>query len=127
MSTTNKIGIWMDHQNAHLTTFSTEPMITNHLVSTFTHGAKEKSLEKSEHLMHNKEQQSNTAWYKKLGEEIKKYDGVLLFGPTDAKLELFNVLSADRHFEKIKIDVVQADKMTVKEEQAFVREHFSGR
>lgn len=50
---------------------------------------------------------------------------VLLFGPTDAKTELFNMLKTDRHFEKVKVETKDADKMTQNEQHAFVRDHFS--
>lgn len=80
---------------------------------------------KSEKLMHNKEQHEQSEYYKKLGETIISYDEVILFGPTDAKIELFNVLRADQRFAKIKIEIKQTDKMTENQEHAFVREHFS--
>jgi len=44
--------------------------------------------------------------------KLKDYEEVLLFGPTNAKNELFNLLKDDRHFEKIKIEVKSGDKMT---------------
>ena len=56
---------------------------------------------------------------------VKNYDEVILFGPTDAKVELFNILKADQHFDKIKIDIKQADKMTENQQHAFVKDHFS--
>ena len=127
MTTAKNLGIWMDHSNAHLIEFTTEPMKTTNLASGFTHQAKEQTLEKGEHLMHNKEQQQQLAYYKELGAVIKNYDAVMLFGPTDAKVELFNILRTDHQFEKIKIDVKQADKMTENQEHAFVRKYFSGR
>src|SRR5450755_2577651 len=125
MSTAKDLGIWMDHSSAHLIEFTTDPMETNSIVSKFTHEEKEQSFGKSENLMHNKEQHEQSEYYKKLGEAIKNYENVILFGPTDAKTELFNVLRADHRFEKIKIEVKQADKMTENQEHAFVREHFS--
>lgn len=114
----------MDHASAHLMDF-TDPVVTNIVVSGFTHEEKEKSLHKSEHVMHNKEQHQQSEYYKKLGESIKNYDHVLLFGPTDAKLELLNILKADTHYAKIKIETLQADKMTENQEHAFVKEYFS--
>ena len=77
--------------------------------------------------MHNKEQHQQSAYYKKLGAIIKTYNHVLLFGPTNAKEELFNLLQADEQFKKITIEVLQADKMTAPQEHAFVRNHFSGK
>jgi hypothetical protein len=127
MAITRNLGIWMDHANAHLTEFTTAPIETTIISSTFTHAEKEKSLDKSENGMHNKEQHKQWAFYKTLGEVIKKYDDVILFGPTNAKTELLNVLRADHNFEKIIIEIKQTDKMTKNQEHAFVREHFSKR
>lgn len=115
----------MDHANAHLIEFTTEPMETKVLSSLFTHQQKEASLEKSENGMHNKEQHQQSDYYKKLGEVIRNYEDVILFGPTNAKAELLNVLRADHNFAKIKIEVKQADKMSENQQHAFVREHFS--
>jgi hypothetical protein len=75
--------------------------------------------------MHNKEQHQQAAYYKQLGEVIKGYNEVVLFGPTEAKSELFNLLRADHLFEDIKIEIKPAGKMTETEEYAFVKEHFS--
>lgn len=115
----------MDHSNAHLMEFTTDPIETNTITSKFTHQEKEQSLGKSESLMHHKEQHQQSDYYKKLGEAIKDYEHVVLFGPTDAKVELLNVLRADHRFEKIKIEVKQADKMTDNQQHTFVREYFS--
>ena len=82
-------------------------------------------MQKGESMMHNKEQQQESAYYKTLGESIKNYDEVVLFGPTNAKVELLNILKADNHFSKIKIETMQADKMTENQAHAFVRDYFS--
>lgn len=125
MTTAKNIGIWMDHSSAHLMEFTTNPIETKTIESKFTHEEKEHSLGKSEILMHNKEQHQQSEYYKKLGETIRNYEEVILFGPTDAKVELFNILRADHRFEKIKIEIKQTDKMTENQQHAFVREHFS--
>jgi nitrogenase subunit NifH len=121
------LGIWMDHSNANLMEFTAEPIETKIIESKFTHEEKEQSLGKSEHIMHNKEQHQQSDYYKKLGDAIRNYDEVILFGPTNAKTELLNVLRADHRFEKIKIETKQADKMTENQQHAFVREYFSHR
>ena len=115
----------MDHKSAHLMEFTKDPMETTILESKFTHEIKEESLHKGENGMHNKEQHQQSEYFKALGDKIKPYEAVLLFGPTDAKTELFNMLTADRLFSKIKFDVKQADKMTENQEHAFVKKHFS--
>ncbi len=127
MIVTKKLGIWMDHSNAHLIEFSSdaESKEKKVIASKFTHEQKEQSLGKSENLMHNKERHQQSEYYKELGEVIKHYESVVLFGPTNAKNELMNIMKADHLFAKIKIEVEQADKMTDNQQQAFVREHFS--
>ncbi len=120
-----KLGIWMDHSNAHLVEFTTDLIEENVIASKFTHQERSESLEKGEHKMHNKEQHQQAEYYKKLGDTIKNYDEVILFGPTDAKSELLNVLREDHRFEKIKIAVQQADKMTEHQQHDFVNKYFS--
>jgi len=124
MTTAKKLGIWMDHSNAHLMEF-TDPIKTTILSSDFTHQDKENTLGRSENQMHNKEQHLNLEYYKKLGEIIRKYEEVVLFGPTSAKVELYNMLQADHLFSKVKIEVQQADKMTENQQHAFVKNYFS--
>ncbi len=119
-----KLGIWMDHASAHVMELA-DPIVTNIVESASTHEEKEKTLQKGESMMHNKNQQQLGEYYKKLGGVIKNYDDVLLFGPTNARVELLNILKADMHFDKIKIETMPADKMTENQEHAFVRDYFS--
>lgn len=124
MKTKKHMGIWMDHSTAHLMDATTTPIVTKTIKSEFTHQEKERTAVKGEFMMHNDEQQKQHAYYKKLGDAIKNYDEVLIFGPTHAKEELVNLLKTDRHFENIKIDVKHADKMTENQQHAFVKDYF---
>lgn len=122
---TNKIlGIWMDHSTANLIDLNSKKN-SRSISSNFTHSEKEEALNKSESLMHNKEQQKYEAYYKEIGANILRYDHVLLFGPTNAKAELHNYLNKDLHFKDIKIDVESTDKITDNEKYAFVKKHFN--
>ena len=127
MTTAKNLGIWMDHLNAHLMELTVAPIESKTINSKFTHEAKEQSLSNSENLMHNKEQHQQSEYYKKLGEIIKHYQDVILFGPTNAKIELLNTLRSDHLFAKIKIEVKQTGKLTENQQHAFVREYFSKR
>lgn len=121
--TKKNLGIWMDHLHANL--IDLDAVKNNHTIkSNFTFSVKEETLSRSENIMHNKEDQMHEAFYKKIADEIVKYDNVLLFGPTNAKAELHNYLNKDLHFKDIQIDIQPADKMTDNEKIAFVREHF---
>ncbi len=123
-TTAKRLGIWMDHANAHLIEFAGDTE-TKTLDSSFTHQVKEDTIRKSESLMHNKEQHEEAGYYKELGDIIKNYDEVLLFGPTEAKTELVNILNADSHFNKIKFTLETTDKMTENEQHAYVKAHFT--
>lgn len=125
MARAKDLGIWMDHLNAHIMEFTTDPIQTKTITSKFTHEAKENSLGKGENQMHIKEQHQQSEYYKRLGETIRNYEWVVLFGPTDAKIELYNILKADQRFSKIRIEIKPTDKMTVNQQHAFVKEHFS--
>jgi acetyl-CoA carboxylase beta subunit len=100
---------------------------TSIIGSKFTHQEKSESLDSSESLMHHKEQHEEGAYYKQLSQAIKQYDDVVLFGATQAKKELYNILRADHSFEKIRVEVKPTDRLTEPQQEAFVRAHFAKR
>ena len=114
----------MDHANAHLIEFSDEPKTTTTISLDFDNQDKDQTLQRSESEMHNKQQQKQHAYYKKLSDVIKDFSEVVLFGPTNAKSELFNSLRQNHQFDSIKIEVINADKMTDNQQHEFVREYF---
>lgn len=124
MHTKKNIGVWMDHSTAQLIENQTKGTNTT-IHSHFNFNMKEEALSRSENLMHNKEQQAQDSFYKKIADEISSYDNVLIFGPTDAKLELKNYLRKDEHFKNKQIIVQSADKMTDNEKNAFVKSYFA--
>jgi hypothetical protein len=124
METTKKLGIWMDHSHAHVLEINKEniekTVITvDSLFQDNTNGSN------NQDVLHNKEKHHQLAYFNKLQETIVKYDEVLLFGPTNAKSELYNLIKENHHFDKVKIDVKDSDKLTENQEHAFVKEHFS--
>ena len=123
MKTQKNLGIWMDHSIANLIDLDSKKN-TKSIVSDFTSNTKEEALNKSESLMHNKRQQMNEAYYREIADEILNYTNVLLFGPTNANVELHNYLDKDLHFKDINNNVESADKMTNNQQVAFVKKHF---
>lgn len=121
MKTHKNLGIWMDHSAAHFINLKDEIFTIN---SDFDFDVKQEAISKNENLMHNKRQQMHDAFYKEIAREILKYSHVLLFGPTNARLELQNYLSKDLHFNYIKVDSEAADKMTDNQKVAFVKAYF---
>ena len=124
MTEQRKIGVWMDHASARLMEYHAGRMDTVVMTSSFTHDDKISTLNKSEHIMHNKEQHEQAGYYESIAKVLLKYDEVLLFGPTTAKQELYNTLKENHLYAKIKFDVKEADKLTEYQQYTFVRAHF---
>jgi stalled ribosome rescue protein Dom34 len=123
METSKELGIWMDHSNANLLEYTADPIGIKTIPSQ--NEVKEPSHGSSENVTNNKEQHRQSDFYKRLCETIRNYDSIVLFGPTNAKTELYNILKDDHRFAKIKIEVKPADKMTENQQHAFVKEYFS--
>lgn len=123
MATKKALGVWMDHSNANLIDLETGKNYHN-IESDFDSETKEEALQRSENIMNNKRQQMHEEFYKEIGEEALKYEQVLLFGPTNAKVEMHNFLKDKPHYKNIQFEIQSADKMTDNEKVAFVRDHF---
>jgi len=124
MKNIKQIGIWMDHSTAFIMELTNHEFLESSVSSEFTHEEKESGLSKSENLMHHKEQHQQSAYYKKLSQIIKDFQEVVLFGPTEAKNELLNLLKADHLFNDVKIAVKDSDKMTKRHMRDFVEAYF---
>ena len=114
----------MDHSNAYLMELVNDSILTNRVVSEFSKQEAELDHYKGEKLIHKKEHHLLLDYYKKIGDIIKMYQEVVLFGPTDAKNELLNTVKTDHLFNEIKIVVENSDKMTESQMHTFVRDYF---
>jgi hypothetical protein len=124
MKNIKQLGIWMDHSNAYLLELINDTIETERVVSELSDPEAEFNFYKGEKLINKKERHLQLKYYKNLGEIIKKYQEVVLFGPTDAKSELLNLLKTDHLFEKIKTEAINSGKMTESQMHTFVREYF---
>ena len=124
MRNIKQLGIWMDHSNAYLMELTNDIILTKKVVSELSDNEADFNFYKGEKLVHKKEQHLQLSYYRKIGDIIKNYQDVVLFGPTDAKNELLNLIKTDHLFEDIKIEVKTSDKMTEEQMQTFIREYF---
>jgi hypothetical protein len=124
MKSTKQLGVWMDHTTANLIVFSNQKIVKRkmELIPAFPDSVE--NLRMDETLMNNKKENHISDFYQKISNVIKDYDEVLLYGPTNAKTELFNQLKGDLNFDRIKIDVQPADKMTENQQEAFFKKYF---
>ncbi|MBC7884361.1 MAG: hypothetical protein H7X99_02735 [Saprospiraceae bacterium] len=127
MKITKHIGISMDHARAQLIELASGVIETTFINAEFNFPGNDDSPQKSEKTINNKVRRMELAYYKEIGKAILNYDDVLIFGPTEAKTELFNLLRADHHFDKINIEIKQTDKLTQNQEKSLVIEYFANR
>lgn len=121
MEPAKKIGIWMDYHTAHVMEFSERPKEIDTIVSKLSGNVKAKG----ENYLHSKERHLRADYFKKIANVILKYDKALLFGPTYAKTELLNIVSADPRFFQIKVHLKETGKMTLIQRNEFIYEFFS--
>ena len=125
MKTKKQAAVWMDHANAHVMSLTGSTISSTRIASDFTHQKKEFALSKNENLMHNKEQHQQAEYYLEITKALLEHQDILLFGPTEAKNELANLLKANKHFTGSKIEIKQSDKLTENQQHAFVKKHFN--
>lgn len=124
MKSKKQLGIWMDHSTAYLLELNVDALENRTIVAQV--GEQDEPLDpRDETLIQNKKQNELSDFFNRLSDVIINYDEVLLFGPTTAKTELINVLKSDHHFDRVKIEIKPADKMTENQQKAFVNEHFN--
>ena len=125
MKATRQLGIWMDYSMAYLMELSNGTIVSNTVESKPELQGDEQIVYKDESHMLNKIQRQLSAYYKKLSDVILDYEEVVLFGPTEAKNELLNLLLDNHLFDKIKIAIKPTDKMTEIQKNAFVKDYFN--
>lgn len=111
MNTSKLIGVFMDYYTANIMEFSERPYEIQTIKSKFDLKLK-KEKKKSEKHLYILAQQCKADYFKKIVSTILQYDKVLLFGPTKAKTELFNILKDDCHFFKFKTYLKETEQLT---------------
>jgi hypothetical protein len=137
-----KIGIWMDQGHALLLGYQDEEQlpledlpspIESHTrtegegndLTRF--GAEPGDASNNEHKKHNVHQNQIRAYFLLLEKKLLDKEELLLMGPGIIKTQFFNHLQAKKLFSKLKIEVLDADKMSKKQLFAKVKQKFSSR
>ncbi len=124
MNSSKQLGIWMDYSMAYLIELANDKIGKKTLkISPAFHGPLE-NLRLNESRMYNKAQNHQSNFHRELSLVINNYTEVLLFGPGEAKNELFNLLKNNQQFENVKISTQPADKLTENEQETFVKDFF---
>ena len=123
MKTKRILGIWMDYSIAHIMEISHEPFEVTTIESELENIHK---FETSKMLLpHSKVRKLQLNYYNKIRQSIKDFYHVVLFGPTNAKFELFDLLAEDESLIKLKVEIKETDEMNARQKHEFVTEYFS--
>ena len=125
MKSSKKLAVYLDHSSAILFDFGIAAIEFKKIESEFVFQDRKSIFHKGENHLHNKEQHLQHKYYEQIGDAILDFEDVLLFGPTDAKTELFNILMESNRFGNIRIKVKATDKLTENQQLAFVNNYFS--
>ena len=136
-NTAKKVGVWLDHAQAHFIDFSKGPASVETAFSekesqmryrgetgTGVQLGNNRSTN-TEHHQHNREQELMHEYYNMLSDRLKNYDDIFLFGCGTAKDELYNKLKADKHFAEKIMNVRAADYLTENQMVAEARKFFN--
>ncbi len=133
----SKVAIWLDSSRATIVTFKNGvPQIETIDSGVESHvridgEGKESSqfgagnFTNNEHRENQRHSNEVQAYLKKLTQKIESYEQILLFGPTNTKNQLKNILDEQKAFAGKKIEVKNSDKMTENQLVAFAREHLT--
>lgn len=124
MKKLKQLGVWMDHSIAYLMDHADGEITTKVLESESYRHMKDENKSTHDAALHFKQRAQLANFYQNLSAEIQFYNEVILFGPTGAKRELFNLLRENHLFNEIDIQLKQEDKMTEEQQQFFVLNHF---
>ena len=126
MKTIKQLGIYIDYTNAFLM-----ELINKMIVSRDIEFENNKEIEiyqdnSIKYVIDNeKHHHLRSAYYLELCDIIKNYNQVVLFGPNDAKNELFNLLEFDHNFDSIKIHNENTDNLTEIQMHDYVKMYFN--
>jgi hypothetical protein len=124
MKSIKQLGIWMDHSVANLIELSNDKMVKKTLKIAPAYLGPLENLRLNEGHLNDKVKNHLSDFYQKLSAVIKNFDEVLLYGPTNARTELFYQLKENIQFDRIKIDVQPAEIMTDNQQEAYVKNFF---
>ena len=122
----HKVGIWIDHKKAVIVSASADGLTTKTVESDVgAHpryaGQQDGGGEKKYEERH---RQSLEQFYDGVINRLGTPEGLLIFGPGEAKLELKERLGRSRAPSQPVVEIESADKLTDAQIVAKVREHF---
>ena len=131
-----KIGLWLDHIDAHFIEMQDE-----HELFETLHSGKESILRikgesgngikmgnyrstNNEHQVQMRDKEILSDYYKNIAKRLENFEEIFIFGASTAKDELYNLLRTNKHFDGKLIQIESSDQITKKQMIARVRAFF---
>ena len=116
----------MDYSNAHIIPFSDIVQMPQTITSGYTIADREKAVGRGKSQVLCMQRREQLAYHKNIAAALLQSDEVFLFGPTEAKSDLFKMLREDRNFDATHIEFYNSYRVTGSEEFAISENCFSG-
>jgi hypothetical protein len=123
----HKVGIWIDHKRAVIVSVSTGGITTTKTLESEVGAHPRHSSQQDgggEKKYEERHGQRLDQYYDEVISQLTEPDGLLVFGPGEAKLELKARLSRSKAHSERPIDIETTDKLTDPQIVAKVKEHF---
>jgi hypothetical protein len=131
-----KIGLWLDHVDAHFIeledgqeifeTINSEKESLNRIKGESGNGIKMGNFRSTnnEHQVQMRENEILSDYYKNIAKRLEDFDEIFIFGASTAKDELTNLLRKNKHFDDKLIHTESSDHITKNQMIARVRSFF---
>jgi predicted RNA-binding protein Jag len=126
METIKQLGIYIDYTNAFLMELIKKMIVSRNIEFENNERNEEINFDNQNNPLHiNNKGHLQSAYFIELSDIIRNYDQVVLFGPNEAKNELFKLLEFDHNFDNVKVQNINTDKMSEKQMHNFLKEFYS--
>jgi hypothetical protein len=124
MMKNKQLAILVNDTNALLMELYNHMIVSRNIVfkrkESDTNSQGEHSSQQENYVKHKRK----FAYYKEIGDIVSHYQEVVIFGSTQTKFELFKLLEADKHLNKVKIECIDTIKMSDTQMHDFVLEYY---
>ena len=121
MKTNKQLAIYIDNSNAFLMELINKMIVSRNIEFEFKEKGKNFPKKDDEKAHNQIKHHLPSAYYLEICDIIRNYNRVVLFGPNEAKNELFSLLEFDHSFDTIKIKNENSEAMSEPEMHKFVK------
>ena len=126
MKSIKQLGIYLDFTNAFLMELINKQIVSRNIKFESITKEIKVNQDKKDTIAQNKvKHQIPSAYLLEICDIIRNYHQVVLFGPNEAKNDLFNLLEFDHNFDDIKIENINTGTMVESQKHDFLKEYYA--